>query len=114
MFKRFRGDTWNFIYEFADTSGNPMNLTGASARLQIRNDRDEIVLQGATNTGEITVDTEKGVIRVTFPASATRTVSPGSYRFDLEVIFPSGDVRTYTTQGDAPDTLIVIGDVTHD
>ncbi len=41
--KLIRGDTWRRSWIIKDEVGQPIDLTGASARLQVRDKRDEVL-----------------------------------------------------------------------
>lgn len=91
-----QGDTWRRSLGVADVDGGPVDLTGASARLQIRADPadadDEPVLELAVGDG-IDIDEEAGSIDMTADAGVTAELEPGSYVYDLEVTWSSGDVE---------------------
>jgi hypothetical protein len=106
--KLYRGDTWTRAWELKDAAGNPINLTGASARLQVRDATGAVVISASTTDGRITITPASGRIDMLVPYSATG-LAPGSYRFDLEVTHASGLRRTYEQ-----DTLVVLEDMTRD
>jgi hypothetical protein len=106
--KLYRGDTWTRAWEIKDAAGNPIDLTGASARLQVRDATGAVVISASTIDGRLTLTPASGRIDMLVPYSAT-VIAPGSYRFDIEVTHASGIRRTYEQ-----DTLIVLEDVTRD
>jgi hypothetical protein len=106
--KLYRGDTWTRAWELRDAAGSPIDLTGASVRLQVRDASGAVVIAASTTDGRIILMPASGRIDMLVPYSATGLV-PGSYRFDLEVTHASGLRRTYEQ-----DTLIVLEDVTRD
>lgn len=90
-----RGDTWqqDFIYESpADT---PVDLTGYSARLQVRKARfsDSTLLALSSDDGDITLDDE-GNIQVTATAAVTALLDFSTARYDLELTSAGGIVTT--------------------
>jgi DNA-binding IclR family transcriptional regulator len=103
-----RGDTWTRAWELRDAAGAPIDLTGATARLQVRDDADAVLIAASTSDGRITVTATAGRIDMKVPYSAT-ALAPGSYRFDLEVTHADGTRRTYEQ-----DTLVVLADVARD
>lgn len=107
--KIFRGDTWTRIWTIKDSAGNIVDLTGATARLHVRDSNDTLIFAATMDNGSITIDGSNGTIIMNVSAAVTRTVAPGTYYFDLEVTYPSGVVRTYEQ-----DKLIVLKDITHD
>jgi len=90
-----RGDTWqqDFIYESpADT---PVDLTGYSARLQVRQARfsDSTLLALSSDDGDITLDDE-GNIQLTATAAVTALLDFSTARYDLELTSAGGIVTT--------------------
>ena len=106
--KLYRGDTWTRGWELRDAAGNPIDLTGASARLHVRDASGSVVISASTTDGRLTLTPASGLIYLQVPYAATG-LTPGSYRFDLEVTYANGVRRTYEQN-----TLIVLEDVTHD
>jgi hypothetical protein len=106
--KLYRGDTWTRAWELRDAAGNPIDLTDAGARLQVRDATGAVVITASTADGRITLTPASGRIDLLVPYAAT-VIAPGSYRFDLEVTHASGLRRTYEQ-----DTLVVLEDVAHD
>jgi hypothetical protein len=106
--KLYRGDTWTRAWELKDAAGNPIDLTGASARVQVRDAAGAVVISASTADGRLTLTPASGRIDMLVPYSATG-LAPGSYRFDLEVTHASGLRRTYEQE-----TLVVLEDVSRD
>lgn len=76
--------------------GNPVDLTGATVKLQARRDPQQVVL----------VDLSSDGTGITITDAATGTFSVGGYAlpdvqamltYDLQVLFPSGSITTYLT-----------------
>lgn len=106
--KLIRGDTWTRAWELKDATGNPIDLTGATARLHVRDGAGALVISAATGDGRLVITPADGRIDLVVPYSDTG-IAPGAYRFDIEVTLPSGQRRTWE-QGQ----LVVLEDVTHD
>lgn len=106
--KLYRGDTWQRAWVIQDAAGNPVDLTGAAARLHVRDAAGVKVMEASTGDGRLTVQPAAGRIDLIMPKEATG-ITPGSYRFDLEVTYPTG-VRTTYEQA----TLVVLEDMTRD
>jgi DNA-binding IclR family transcriptional regulator len=106
--KLYRGDTWTRAWLLTDEAGAAIDLTGATARLQVRDQAGSVVVSASTTDGRITITPAAGRIDMTVPYSATG-LAPGSYRFDLEVTHASGLRRTYEQ-----DALVVLEDMSHD
>lgn len=82
-----------------DLNGDPVvipyDLTGCTARLQIRQRRGALVLISATTTnGGIVFDADptSGKMVITFSDEATDALTMSRARYDLELEYPSGDV----------------------
>lgn len=92
-----RGDTWtqDFVYESpADT---PVDLSGYSARLQIRANRlasSPALLSVSSAGGEITLGGAAGTIDVEVDALVTAALDFDQARWDLELTSSGGIVTT--------------------
>lgn len=106
--KVFRGDTWQRAWVIAHEDGSVVDLTGVTARLHVRNAVGNLVASASTADGRLTIQPTEGRIDLLMPANAM-VLTPGNYRFDIEVSFPSGIVRTYEQSA-----LVVLEDMSHD
>lgn len=88
------GDSWRYGWEFMDDEGRLLNLTGISARLQLRNRAGTKVAEATTADGRLTVDVAKSSVFLDMPPAAM-TLPPGEYDFALEVVYPDGFKQTY-------------------
>jgi len=98
----YRGDTWRRVYRWgtraADGTVSYVNLTGYTARYQLRASDDTLLLESAP--GEISLhvspsgSTENGWVIVTIPATRTASLAVGRVVFDLELTAPDGTVTT--------------------
>ncbi len=100
-------DTWTRAWRLT-AAGRPLDLTGASARLHLRDAAGVKVAEASTADGRLTLDGPAGRLDLTMPA-AVMALPPGAYRFALEITDAEGQVRTVETH-----TLILLADVTHD
>lgn len=69
-----------------DGSGNPINLTGYSGKMDIRTspvNSSPLILSLTTSNSMITLGTTNGVITLDIPAATTLTLTPGTYYYDL-------------------------------
>lgn len=107
--KVFRGDTWERAWILRRADGSALDLTGARARLHVRDATGALVVEASMGNGRITIDPAAGRIDMRVPADVMAAVSPGQYRFDVELTQADGTVRTLEQQ-----TLNVIEDMTHD
>ena len=73
----------------------PVNLTGCTARLQIRKKIEDIVvlLELTTENGGITLGGVTGVITLRVSAVATAAIQWVTGVYDLEIVFAGGVVR---------------------
>lgn len=91
-----RGDTWSFVFQWK-TGATPINLTGCTARMQIRKKRTKDLLAYVTTEDYITIDGPAGKVFVTFPADITETVPAGTHLTDVELTFTDGTVTSSQT-----------------
>ena len=103
-----RGDTWNFVFAWKNNN-IPTNLTDCEARMQIREKRTgELMGEVSTASLSIIIEGIAGKVNVSFPASITETIPPGTYETDLELTFPvTGQVQSSGTM-----QVIVDADIT--
>ena len=73
-------------------NGSPYDLTGATAKMQIRDLDGNLLAELSTETGEITIDTAAGRIDRELLASATAAITVDAGLYDLE-IYPGGDTE---------------------
>jgi len=91
-----RGDTLQFDALWAQGNGDPVDLTGYTAKMQVRpqTENGAPVLDLSTGGSGITLGGASGTILVTAPAATTRAIAPGEYVYDLELTSPTGVVTT--------------------
>jgi hypothetical protein len=95
--------TWN------DSAGSAVNLTGYTARMDVRTSIDAAgaaVLSLTTENGRIVLGGSAGTINLTAEATATQAVESGNYVYDLEVVSGSTVTRliqgSFTLRGEVP------------
>ena len=103
----FRGDTWQRTWVISDGQ-NPVDLTGASARLHVRDKNDALIMSASIANGRLIMQPIGGRIDLVMPKEITN-VDSGKYKFDLEVTFANGTRKTYEQSN-----LVVMKDITHD
>lgn len=98
--------TWN-----AGVLPTPVNLTGCTARMQVRErfDSPDKMLELSTEAGGIALGGAAGTIAITATASQTAAMRKRSGVYDLEVQFADGAVRRLL-QG----TVAISPEVTHE
>lgn len=106
--KVFRGDTWKRAWVLKDDGDNPVDLSGVSARLHVRDQAGAKVAEASTADGRLVVQPAQGRVDMTVPAAAM-ALAPGAYRFDLEITTAGGDVHTLEQS-----TLVVLEDMSRD
>lgn len=96
-----QGATWcaHFTWSVGTTATNvtPVDLTGCTARMHIREylDAPEIALELTTANGRITLGGVAGTIALEVSAQDTSTINWTEGVYDLEVEFAGGKVRRF-------------------
>lgn len=88
-FSVWKGDTFKKTLSFFDASNAPLDLSTASVKMQIRKKAGEPVLESISSGYGITVVSNQVSIEKMI------NIEKGTYRYDLEVTYASGIVRTY-------------------
>jgi len=92
--KHIRGDTWLRAWIYGGLE-SPIDITGASARLHLRTDKDVLVLSASTAGDYLTMTPLEGRIDLVVPAEKmSELVSNETYLFDLELTLATGIVKT--------------------
>jgi len=91
----YRGDSWVVSWTILGADNRPINLTGATARVQLRDNQNRLFVEASTSNGLITLNPTQGRIDMNVPFSTMESVPVGTYQYDLEVTFPNGVRRTY-------------------
>lgn len=95
-----QGATFSRTLTWTDSAGTAVNLTGYTARMQVRTDYETTgtpVLSLTTENGKIVLGGSAGTIALGVPASDMASVVAGSYVYDLELV--SGVVVVRLVQG---------------
>jgi hypothetical protein len=77
---------------YKDKSKKPVNLTGFSAHMQVRDASGALIVDLSTTNGSIALGGILGTIDLTIAASDTTTMTFASALYDLTLISPSGTV----------------------
>lgn len=103
----WQGASWDYNLTWT-TNGTAVNLTGYSARMQVRDaaDSDNVRLSLTSGSG-ITLGGTAGTILLDASPTVTADIPAGQYVYDLELVTGGGAV-TRLVQG----TLIVDPEVT--
>lgn len=91
-----RGDTLAESFVWSQSNGEPVNLAGYTARMQVRPQTGEgaPILDLSTAGGEISLNFPPGTIEVNASSVIMETRIPGEYVYDLELTSPIGKVTT--------------------
>lgn len=89
-----QGATFQLLITWNDPSGNPIDLTGYTARMQIRPEvtSSTVILEMTTENGGITLGGVAGTISLTKSATDTAAVTADSGVYDLELATADGIV----------------------
>lgn len=91
-----QGSTFDKLVTWkAGTNPAPVNLTGCTARAQIRADVDSatVLLSMTTENGRIQLGGAAGTIRILLSATETAALNFDSAVYDLEIVWPDGRVE---------------------
>lgn len=104
-----RGDTWQRAWLIRHSDDSPVDLTGVAARLHVRDADGGLVMSASLADGRLSIaDPLAGRIDLIMPSAVT-DISPGHYRYDIEVTHPGGVRSTYEQAA-----LIVLADLARD
>jgi hypothetical protein len=103
-----QGATFSRQLTWKDENGAAVNLTGYTARMQLRTSvqNDSVVLELTDTNGRISLGGAAGTITLTVTANDMTAIPPLKYVYDLELV--NGTVVTRLVQG----TFIVRPEVT--
>ena len=88
-----RGDTWRLTFAWKN-NGTPIDLSGCTAKMQIRKKQSGILLAEITDEDGITITGETGEVDVAFPSVVTADVEVGIHETNLQITFESGEVQS--------------------
>lgn len=94
----YQGATFDKTYQWQDSNRDPVDLTGYTARMQIRSKHSaadyllEITTEGTTSKRVILGGTE-GTYQITIASNITEAFDWGAGVYDLELVSPGGVVR---------------------
>lgn len=90
-----QGATYNLVVVYKDDSGDPIDLTGFSAFMQLRESYQSSVadLTLSTANGGISIDGPNGEITITATATQTTALLSDFYVYDLELVNGSTVIR---------------------
>jgi hypothetical protein len=83
-----QGADWFINFTYQNPNGTPINLTGATAALQIRTSplaRTAVLTLTSAAGGGITITANTGLIACRATAAQTTAITNGRYAYDLEI-----------------------------
>lgn len=82
------------IFIVEDCSGDPVDLTGCTVKMQVRPapGSSTLILTISTLAGNVTIDGPRGAIAINVPASVTATLVPGLYVYDMDLTESGGGI----------------------
>ncbi len=82
-----QGSVWSVVLVYTDSNNTPVNLTGYTAAMQLRQNYNSATadLTLTTANGGITIVGATGTITITATAAQTGALDPGFYVYDLEL-----------------------------
>lgn len=89
-----QGDTYPFLRAYLHmATGKAIRLSGASVRLVVKDDKDNIKISKSANI----MDEEKGYVEYRWSSADTST--PGVYRGEFEVTLQNGSIVSVPNDG---------------
>ncbi|MGW8178784.1 MAG: hypothetical protein ACWGQW_08480 [bacterium] len=88
-----QGATFDFNVVWKDALHDLVNLTGITARMQVRStfDSNDIIIELTTENGRISLNETFGVFNLLIDCDDTAALPDGTFKYDLEVQFSNGD-----------------------
>lgn len=87
----YRGDYFPMTVTLKDANGTALNLTGYTAKAQIKTGFTDTLPYNFTTT----IDAANGKVTLILTSAVSETIPGGSYIWDFQVTDGSGNVRTY-------------------
>lgn len=91
-----QGDTLSRVLTWTSNAKVPNNLTGYTAKMQVREtvDSQDFLLELSTENGRITLGGALGTITLSVSAATMAQILPGQYVYDLEIVSGGGQKTT--------------------
>lgn len=83
----------NVLVDDVVTQGDPIDITGCTARMQIRQSFGTPAITTSTEADDITLGTTDGRIDLVLPEAKTILLTMKKARYDFYLTFPDGTVR---------------------
>ena len=90
----WQGKTYEQPLFFKDSFGQEIQLTGYVARMQVRPsaESETILVELTTENNRIFIDEANGIVTLFISAADTEDLTPGGYKYDLELVSAGGRV----------------------
>lgn len=97
-----QGSNLSLEIALKNSDGTPLNLTGYTARMQLRSSytSSEVVVELTTENGRLVITPLTGVVKLLLNAVTTAALIAKNYVYDLETVSSTGFV-TRVLQGEA-------------
>ena len=107
----YQGATFRKRLRWLNPDQTPIDLTGCTARMQVREEVEStaVLLELTTENGRIALGGTAGTVELLVDADTTAAITWGGGAWDLEIVHPGGEV-TRLAQG----SLCVSPEVTRD
>jgi hypothetical protein len=91
-----QGDTLSRVLTWTTNAKVPYNLTGYTAKMQVRSsaNSDVVVLELSTTNTYIVLGGVAGTITLNLPAANMSVINAGQYVYDLELVSGGGQKTT--------------------
>jgi hypothetical protein len=92
--------TFRFVVEYKDTDGDPINLTGASAKMQVRDTKggSKLAFTLTSPSGGIVIDQVNGKLTITMTPTQTNKLFYPKSSYDI-MITDASAVKTKLIEG---------------
>lgn len=92
--------TFRFVIEYLDSNGDPIDLTGASAKMQVRDTKggSKLAFTLTSPSGGITIDAPNGKLTLTMTPTQTNKLFYPKSSYDVMLVDASG-VKTKLVEG---------------
>jgi hypothetical protein len=85
--KMDQGSTFSLVLTYKDSGGNVIDLSGYTARMQMRrNHQDDSLIDLTTENGRIALGGVAGTVTLTIAATDTAALPPVEGVYDLEIV----------------------------
>lgn len=88
-----QGVTYKHRFDYVDTTNTPIDISGYTARMQIRESVDDTVtVYDSTVGSDIEIDGPNGTVTLTIPATTTEAFTFSAGVYDIEIVSSQSEV----------------------